>query len=143
MKRNIIIAIGGIFGAIARYEVKTASFFGEGWQFPIQTFLTNLLGCFLIAIVLTAAFEYLKMSTNLRLGIATGFLGAFTTFSTMCKEIYFLITLNQWKLGILYGMASLILGYIAVYLGVLLTRFLMERLFNKESHRILKERERS
>ena len=143
MKRNAIIAIGGIFGAIARYEVKTASFFGEGWQFPIQTFLTNLLGCFLIAIVLTAAFEYLIMSTNLRLGIATGFLGAFTTFSTMCKEIYFLITLNQCKLSILYGMASLFFGYIAVYLGVILTRFLMERLFNKESHCILKERDRS
>lgn len=143
MKRNIIIAIGGVFGAIARYEIKTASFFGEGWQFPIQTFLTNLLGCFLIAIVLTSAFEYLEMSTNLRLGIATGFLGAFTTFSTMCKEIYFLMTLNQWALGVLYGMASLFFGYIAVYLGVLLTRFLMARLFKKESHRLIKGRERS
>ncbi|MGE5493729.1 MAG: fluoride efflux transporter FluC [Burkholderiales bacterium] len=47
--------------------------------------------CFLLALIMSVALELLELNSNLRLGIATGLLGAFTTFSTICKEASSLI----------------------------------------------------
>jgi fluoride ion exporter CrcB/FEX len=52
-----------------------------------NTLVVNLVGCFLLAAILTLALEVLEISSDLRLGVSTGFIGAFTTFSTLCKEI--------------------------------------------------------
>lgn len=127
MKKNLYIAIGGMLGASLRYCIKTEMDVSFSQLFPIQTLFANILGCFLIAVVLTAAIEYLEIDVDLRLGIATGFLGALTTFSTLCKEAYMLIESGQWFTSLLYIFISLATGMFAVYGGVLMTRYIFKR----------------
>lgn len=84
MRKTIFIAVGGSAGAILRYL--TGGMLSGNAVFPFGTLAVNLIGCFLLSLLLTEAFELLEMNVDLRLGIATGFLGAFTTFSTVCRE---------------------------------------------------------
>lgn len=127
MKKNIFILLGGAAGAILRYEIRSVNLLNYTFSFPINTFLINIIGCFMIGIVLTIAYEYLAMDADLHVGLATGFIGAFTTFSTLSKEIFFLIKSGQILMGIFYATASIIIGFLAVYTGVALTRFLFEK----------------
>ena len=86
MRKYIFIAIGGMLGAILRYFIKNIHIYNYKEAIPINTLLINVSGSFLLALILTIAFEIFEFDADLRLGIATGFLGAYTTFSTLCKE---------------------------------------------------------
>lgn len=128
MKRNLLIACGGMLGALARYGMKMSPLSQNPWHFPIHTLLTNLAGCFLIGAFLTATNEYLEIDTDIRVGIATGFIGAFTTFSTLCKETGEMFGSGAIVMGSFYAMLSLLLGFSSVYLGVFTVRKVFERL---------------
>ncbi len=125
MRKYIYIGIGGFIGAILRFIIK--DFFSGQYQgsFPFDTLLINTLGCFLLALIMSVALEVLELSSNLRLGIATGLLGAFTTFSTICKEASSLIFQGLFFQAILYAASTLLLGFIAIYLGIAVSREIM------------------
>ncbi len=122
MKTYVLIGAGGFFGAIIRYsagQIEPGAFFG---QFPINTLLVNAAGAFLLALILTASLEVRNMDNSLRLGLTTGFLGALTTFSTLCKQIAGLFQTGNAGVAALYLIVTLALGYAAASAGFGLAR---------------------
>lgn len=122
MRKYIFIGIGGVLGTFLRYYIRNVQsyhFFGD---FPVSTLAINLLGSFALALLLTIDFEIWAIDKDLRLGIATGILGAFTTFSTFCKETVVLYIDGKYFFAISYVILSIILGLAAAYLGVFTAR---------------------
>ena len=119
MKKYAYIAAGGMLGALARYGTKLFILFPGKWDFPFNTLMVNLAGCFLIALVLTATMDYLEVSDDLKMGITTGFIGAFTTFSTLCRETFQLLSDDRLIAGLAYAALSVALGLGSVFLGVM------------------------
>lgn len=100
----VLVLAGGALGALARYGVATLSTKTYGSLFPVGTLYVNLVGCLLIGVVFGLG-ELRGISPHFRLFFMTGFLGAFTTFST-----YSLETVNNAN----SGMTNLALANIAV-----------------------------
>ncbi len=119
----IAIALGGALGAPARYEVaqwiKVAP---DG--FPWATFWTNLSGVFVLGFFLTLVIERLPPTRYLRPFFAVGFLGSYTTFSTLAVETVLLIKNGHVVLGAGYTLASVAAGLALAYLGIVLARLL-------------------
>lgn len=127
MKRYIFLGMGGAFGALARYLIRNLDIFNRNQGFPYGTLVVNITGAFLIAFIMTLAFEIIEMDVDVRIGIVTGFLGGFTTFSTLTKEMYFLWLKGEWLAGVLYSFGSLFLGLIGVYAGVIFVRYFFRK----------------
>ena len=122
MRKYVLIGLGGALGAILRVAFRNIDIAGYAGSMPVSTLLINICGSFLLALFLTAAYEHPNWHPDIRLGIATGFIGAFTTFSTMCKEIALLIYSANYLLAASYALLSLSLGLTAAALGVQLAR---------------------
>ena len=142
MRKVVYIGLGGIAGAIARYLITDMHFAVDFGNFPINTLLINCLGCFLLALLVTVALEILEFSPNVRLGIATGFLGAFTTFSSVCRQTVDLFAKGDMYTAAGYLVASAVLGFGATYFGyVLAQKVILMRRKNKEFSAMDKEDE--
>lgn len=128
MQKFILIGIGGVLGAISRYLIKEINFSIYGWDMPLNTLIVNVTGSFMLALILTTAFEVWKFDLGLRLGIVTGFLGAYTTFSTLCREAAVLMKDGHYFSSLSYITVSTILGLAAVYLGIILAREIVSKL---------------
>lgn len=122
LRKYIFIGIGAFFGAILRYLIKSIEISNYKGDFPINTFLINILGSFILAFIITIAFEVCRFDEDIRLMLTTGFLGAFTTFSTFCKEVVWLLNNEKYGVAFFYMLASVIIGLAVSYLGVLLAR---------------------
>ena len=120
--KYVLIAIGGILGANLRYLIEGVHISGSYHGFPVNTFLINIAGSFILALVLTIAFEIWEYDASLRLGIATGFLGAFTTFSTLCKETVILFYQGNYAVAAGYVGGSAVIGCAAAFLGIIVAR---------------------
>ena len=129
MKKYIFIGVGGFFGAILRYYIKSIQIWGYHANFPLNTLIINIAGSFILAFTLTIAFEVWEFHPDIRHGIAAGFLGAFTTFSTMCKESASLFSNGASQTAILYIAISVILGLSAVYSGSFSARLIGSKFF--------------
>lgn len=106
----IYIGLGGAMGAICRYLL--SSWVGSG-AIPFGTLTVNLVGSFLLGLVYSLS-AGIAISANLQALIATGLLGAFTTFSTFSYETLSLVQAGQTKNAMIYLSISIILGLIAV-----------------------------
>ena len=117
LRSPIAISLGAIPGALGRYYATLlfARLFGN--DFPYATFLVNFTGCILMGVVVTFATPPSTMAPDLRLLLAVGFLGSYTTFSTYALEVTALLRTGQIGEGIVYGLGSLVLGAIGVLLG--------------------------
>lgn len=122
MKRFLLIGIGGFLGAVLRAAAKNHLLVHYSVLFPWNTLLVNILGSFFIALFLTICIEVLEIDPDIRLCIATGFIGAFTTFSTICKESVRLIQQGYVTVALLYLLITLFLGLSAVYAGTVTAR---------------------
>ncbi|NMM62807.1 fluoride efflux transporter CrcB [Clostridium sp. P21] len=131
MKKYFFIGLGGFLGAILRFLVKSAPINNFGNNIPVNTLIINITGSFLLAFITTAALEGFKINTDLKLGICTGFLGAYTTFSTLCKESSELIYKAHYFYSITYVLNSAFLGLTAAYLGVVAGRIAATKLLNR------------
>ncbi|HUJ24433.1 MAG TPA: fluoride efflux transporter CrcB [Myxococcales bacterium] len=107
-----LVALGGAFGAVARYGVATAFARRIGTEWPWGTLFINLTGSFLIA-VLAARLS----SDNLRFLLPVGFVGAYTTFSTYEYETLRMMQDGEPVPALLYVAMSNLLGFAAVFLG--------------------------
>lgn len=118
----IAISLGAVAGALSRYYITLwfASRFSTA--FPYATFFINVTGCLAMGFFITLALERVPVSMELRLMVTTGFLGAYTTFSTYGLETSVLLRDRSYSLGILYWGGSAVLGVIAVQLGIILAR---------------------
>ncbi len=111
------IALGGALGAPARYGVAQLIHAAPG-TFPWATFWTNITGSFALGLVLALLLERFPPTRYLRPFVATGFLGAYTTYSTFAVETDLLIKDGHAVIGIVYTGASLLTGFLAVWLGI-------------------------
>jgi fluoride exporter len=110
------IAVFGALGSLARYGVGLAAKIWLGASFPFGTLAVNLVGSFILALVMTLALSG-RVSEELRLAIGVGFCGAFTTFSTFELEVQQLIASGRPLEAFGYVVSSLALGFGAVLLG--------------------------
>jgi CrcB protein len=116
------VALGGAIGSIFRYLLATWFVQQIGSGFPWATFTINVSGSFLIGIVLQLAATRSGFDPHLRLFLATGILGGFTTFSTFSYETYALSGGALSFSSVFYALGSVIAGVAAVYVGVTLAR---------------------
>ncbi len=124
MEKFLLISIGAILGANARYWVGDWAAQRYGAAFPLGTLLINLTGSLAIGLFLTLATERFLLDPRWRIVIAIGFLGGYTTFSTYTYESVNLMLTGQWSLGLLDLFGSAILGAVAVAGGIFLGRWL-------------------
>ncbi|ANK60398.1 fluoride efflux transporter FluC [Loigolactobacillus backii] len=94
-------------------------------HFPIATVLINLTGSFLLAFITTYIAERWPLPHWLVVGMSTGFVGAFTTFSGFSLEELTLLTRHQLGLGVIYLLTSLIGGFLLASFGMALGRKLL------------------
>ena len=118
MERFLLISAGAMLGANARYWVGEWAAQKWGVNFPYGTFIINFTGSLLLGFFLTLATERLMIDPRLRILIAVGFLGAYTTFSTYTYESFNMIFNGQWFPGLINLFGSTLLGFLAVGLGV-------------------------
>jgi CrcB protein len=113
-----MVMLGGATGSLARYVLGTAIMTRTGGRFPLGTVFINITGSFLIGFIMTMLTERLNPSPNWRLLLVVGFLGGYTTFSSFEWETLGLVRDGGRWLGLLNVAGSVVLGYIAVWLGV-------------------------
>lgn len=136
MKKCLYIGIFGFFGAILRYFIKNIHIYHYKEMVPINTILINVTGSFLLALILTIALEVWNIKEEVRLGIATGFLGAFTTFSTLCKDTVTLINKGLYFSALNYITISTLLGLCAAYFGIVLAREFVPKIICSEKYEL-------
>ncbi len=118
----VVVAVGGAVGTAARWSLTQAvGTSSSGW--PTATFVENLLGAFLLGALLEALLRHGDESPRgrrLRLGLGTGVLGGFTTFSSLALEMERLIAAGQTTMSIAYGLLSVVLGLLTCVAGIAL-----------------------
>lgn len=111
---NILaVGLGGALGAVCRYLLgQVIPKLGSG--FPLGTFAVNIIGCFVIGLVVGIAGRHTDIDPRLILFLQTGICGGFTTFSTFSLESLTLIEEGRITIGILYIVLSVLLGLFAL-----------------------------
>ncbi|HEV8297255.1 MAG TPA: fluoride efflux transporter CrcB [Acidimicrobiales bacterium] len=112
-----VIALGGALGAAARYGLARAIPTATN-AFPWATFWTNLSGSFVLGLFLVVVLERLGPTRYLRPFVATGFIGAFTTFSTFAVETDLLVKDGHPGTAAAYVVATLFAGLACAWLGI-------------------------
>jgi fluoride exporter len=111
--------LGGAFGALARHLTNLSfQILLKGSPvagYPFSTLTINILGSFLLSFLFFA--NYFGLPNALKLAIGTGFIGAFTTFSTFELETLQLVQKGDYLYAGLYVVSSVVLGFLAVLLG--------------------------
>ncbi len=120
----LIISIGAILGANARYWIGDWAVERFGTIFPYGNLIINLSGSFLLALFMSLATDRFLIDPRWRILIAIGFFGSFTTFSSYTYESVELILSGQWKSGLLDLLGSAFAGGVAALVGILLGRVL-------------------
>lgn len=124
MWNYIAVAVGGAVGCLARYGLTRYVQAGFGTGFPLATLLVNVSGSFALGFVCFLAADRLALSPTLRLGLMTGVLGGYTTYSTFMLETLALGEGGSWAKAGLYLLLSVVLGLAAVIAGAWLARSL-------------------
>jgi len=127
MKKYIFIGVGGALGALARCAINQISLPFSQTYHPLLTLLINISGSFLLGFLLRLFAKHWIVKPELRLGITTGFLGGYTTFSTMCKESVLFGLSGHTLFAVVYVAASVVFGLAAAWLGILAAKRLERR----------------
>ena len=124
MQQYLLVFIGGGLGAALRHFVNGVSLrlVGTGW--PAGTLFINVTGSILMGVVAALFAFKLSLPQPLRLFIATGILGGYTTFSTFSLETGLLLERGQMGMALLYVAASLLLGVGGLFAGMWAVRAL-------------------
>ena len=116
------VALGGALGSLARYSLGVWIYSRMGTRFPYGTFVINITGCFIIGAALTILDLRVGLSSAFRYAIPIGFVGAYTTFSTFEYETWRAVQAGEPGIGLLNIALSVVVGYLAVWLGALAGR---------------------
>jgi CrcB protein len=112
-----MVMVGGAIGSLMRYLLGTAIMNRVGTRFPLGTVTINITGCFLVGLIMTVLTERLNPHPNWRLLLVVGFLGGYTTFSGFELETLGLVRDGARWLAFLNVVGSVVIGYLAVWLG--------------------------
>lgn len=120
--RFLMIALGGALGALARYGVSTIVQARMPDVLPGGTFVVNVTGCLLMGFASALLTDRLDASPNWLYLVPVGFIGAYTTFSTFELDLLRAQTTGAWLVGTSYLVASVVVGYAALWLGMVVAR---------------------
>ena len=120
----ILIGIGSCIGGISRYLTQQYVQKYYPSSIPLGTLSVNIIGCFLIGIIYALADRGTILSPAIRLFLATGFCGGYTTFSSFAFENVSLMREGDFFYTGLYIMLSIVIGFAAVYLGILFIKLI-------------------
>lgn len=117
----LAVGIGGFFGAIARFVtvnwVTQYELAIGGIVMPYGTLAVNVIGSFLLAVFAALVEHHFQPSDHVRLLIATGFFGAFTTFSTFANEGLAMLSIGNWRTALFYIAITNVLCLMGAALG--------------------------
>ncbi len=124
MKTVLLIAIGGAVGALSRWGLArwADQWRGDTNSFPLGIFLANVLGCLLFGWLAGLAENRQLFSDAVKMGIFTGFLGSFTTFSTFGWNSFELLRSGQIGMALGNIAGSVVIGLLAVWAGYSIAR---------------------
>lgn len=122
IKQILLVGLGGGLGSVFRYltSVLTAKYYSNA--FPLATFTANILGCFLIGILIGILGQNVQTNNGLRLLLITGFCGGYTTFSTFASENISLLHTNNYLTAIFYIGSSIFGGLLAIWFGLTISK---------------------
>lgn len=120
----LIVGLGGFIGASLRYIISLNAVNLFGGNFPYGTFIVNVVGAFLIGLIMELSLDSTIISTNAKLFLTTGIMGGLTTFSTFSFETLGMISSGNIIMALVNISLNLFLGIIAVALGQLTARFI-------------------
>lgn len=118
----IAIGLGAIAGALSRYYMTLSLTQWLGTTFPFGTFFVNLWGALMMGFFTTLSVGRTFISPDLRLIVAVGFLGSYTTFSTYELDAEQLLLARHWNMTLLYWISTALLGVLCLELGSYLAR---------------------
>lgn len=118
------VAAGGAIGAAARYGVNVWSGRLFGDAFPWHTLSVNVLGCFIMGLLVGAMALRLNVGNELRAFLTTGILGGFTTFSAFSLDFALLVERKALTAAGFYAAGSVLLSLAAIFAGLALVRAL-------------------
>lgn len=124
MNEYLIVALAGAVGALSRWGLGkfVHSLMGNG--FPYGTLIVNILGCFLIGLIMHIGLTTSRISETTRIGLTVGFVGALTTFSSFSYETLILAEQGRW-MGVCSNIVlNIILGLLATMAGLSLAKAL-------------------
>ncbi len=122
IRAPLAISLGAIPGALSRYYLTLFCARWLGTGFPYGTFLTNITGALVMGFFVTLTLERTITSPELRLLLAVGFLGSYTTFSTYALDTSILLQSGNKGLAMLYWLGSATLGVLGLEIGSFLAR---------------------
>jgi len=124
MKHLLLVGLGGFIGSAARFLVSKLNLSWHFFSIPMGTLTVNVLGSFIIGIMVGISVKSDLISTDLRVFLMAGFCGGFTTFSSFSSENLMLMQNGQVFTVLIYTSLSILLGFLAVYLGYIFTNLL-------------------
>ena len=124
MKHLLLVGLGGFIGSVARFLVSKLNLSWHFFSIPMGTLTVNVLGSFIIGILVGISVKSDLISTDLRVFLMVGFCGGFTTFSSFSSENLMLMQNGQVFTVLIYTSLSILLRFLAVYLGYIFTNLL-------------------
>jgi CrcB protein len=121
IKQAVLVFLGGGLGSVLRYLI-TKVLNQDGFAIPFGTFSVNILGSLIIGFVIGLASRTEILNSNTVLFMAVGFCGGFTTFSSFAIENQALLRSGDYLNFFFYTFGSIILGILAVFLGLFLSK---------------------
>jgi CrcB protein len=118
----VLVGAGGFFGAISRYLVDGWVSATTGGGFPWGTLVVNVSGSFVLGLLFAASVERGVLPAEIRAPVLVGFIGAYTTFSTLTLETWRLVEAGSYLIAVANIAGSLVLGLAAVVAGLLIGR---------------------
>jgi len=120
----LLVAIGSCPGGVSRFLCQQFVQKHFPSSIPFGTFSVNIIGCFIIGVIYGLANKSNIISPELRILLAIGFCGGYTTFSSFAYENISLIQEGEFYYLALYILLSLLIGFAAVYTGILFTKLI-------------------
>jgi CrcB protein len=122
---SLLVGFGGFAGALCRYGLSVLSQrFSFDW--PIGTLAANMLGCLCMGVIMALAARGEVLSPELRLALATGFCGGFTTMSSMIYETSEMLRLNEYLHAAMYAFGTIFLSMAMFVCGMLTVRLIVK-----------------
>jgi CrcB protein len=121
----LAVSFGAIAGALSRYYLTLGCNQWLGTAFPYSTLLINLSGAFLMGFFTTLVIERIEVSPDLRILVAVGFLGSYTTFSTYELNAEKLLASGHLEIAALYWIFTATLGVLCLEFGTFIARRLL------------------
>jgi fluoride exporter len=124
IKNILLVGFGGFIGSVGRYFLSRLNLSLDILAIPVGTLSVNIIGSYLIGFLTGMSEKSALITTEMRLFLMVGLCGGFTTFSSFTSENLVLMHNGQFLSVFLYTGLSILLGFIAVYLGYVTTNLL-------------------